>query len=107
MPAAGAADCDRKIGLAPDFVTRQQRAQQAQQPVEEWCEIDVSLNVRGNCRVVSGQRPKIVNIIRIVKKAHIEDQIGIARHAVTIGKRGNENVHAARIEGEMAGQHAL
>ncbi len=107
MPAAGAADRDCKIGLAADLVTRQQRAQQAPQPVEEWREIDVSLDVRGNRRVVSGQRPEIVNIIRIVEKAHIEDQIGIARHAVTISKRGDENVHAARIESEMSVQHAL
>ena len=90
-----------------DLVTRQQGAQQAPQPVKEWCEIDVTLNMRGNRRVMPGQAPELVNIVRIVEKTHVEDQIGIPWEADAIGKRGDENTHPARIKGEMAGQHAL
>ncbi len=107
MPPAGTADCDCEIGFAAHFITRQQGVQQSPQPVEEWCEIRVSLDVGGNRRVAPAQRPKFVNIIRIIEKAHVEDQISLARDAAAIGEGSDEDAQPARIERKMAGQQAL
>ena len=43
----------------------------------------------------------------IVEKAHVEDQIGIARDAAAIGKRGHKDAQPRLLERKMAGQQTL
>ena len=63
--------------------------------------------MRGNRRIAPGQRLQRGNIMGIVEKADIEDQIGIARDAATIGKRGHKDAQSGLLESKVAGQQAL
>src|SRR6266436_192755 len=104
---AGAADADCQIGLAFRLVARQQRVQQPPQPGKEELAIGVLFDMRGNRRIAPGQLPQRGNIVRIIEKAHVEDQIGIARDAAAIGKRGHKDTQSGLLESKVPGQQAL
>src|SRR5216683_5947787 len=57
--------------------------------------------------VAPGERTQFRNVMWVVEKAHVEDQIGISRYAVTIRKRRDENTKTDGSECKMAGQQAL
>src|SRR5438132_4982867 len=104
---AGAADADCQIGLAFRLVARQQRVQQPPQPGKEELAIGVLFDMRGNRRIAPGQLPQRGNIMGVVEKAHVEDQIGIAGDATAIGKRGHKDAQSGLLESKVAGQQAL
>ena len=105
MPAAGAADRDRQIALA--FAARSAAAA-ARASRQSWSKkgrkIRIRLDVCGDRGVAPGQRLQFGDIMRIVEKAHVEDQIGIARQAVAIRERGDENAKTAGRSWQMAVQ---
>src|SRR6202011_1526317 len=107
MAPAGAADADCQIGLAFGLVARQQRIQQPPQPGKEELAIGVLFDMRGNRRIASGQWLQRGNIMGIVEKAHVEAQVGIARDATTIGKRGHKDAQSGLLESKVARQQAL
>src|SRR5262245_7861379 len=107
MPPAGASDSDGQIGFAFLLVTRQQWLKQLPQPVEEWLEIRVALDMRGDALVAPGQRPQLGNIIGIIEEAHVEAQIGIAWYSLAIRKRNDENAKTDGHQSKMACQQAF
>src|SRR5260370_34521843 len=57
--------------------------------------------------VAPSERTQFRNVMRVVEKAHVEDQIGISRYAVTIRKRRDENTKTDGPECKMTGQQAF
>ena len=51
--------------------------------------------MRGNSRIAPGQLPQLGEVMRVIEKTHVEDQIGISRYAVAIRERGDENAKTA------------
>src|SRR5579863_4597339 len=98
MPSAGASDGDRQIGFAFLFVARQQRAEPAPQPVEKRPQAGVSLDMGGDGGIEAGEPAQLRDVMRILEKAHVEDQIRLARYAVAVGERGDEDSQRSRIE---------
>src|ERR1700733_9240662 len=108
VPSAGAADADGQIALSFAFVARQQRRQPSAQAVEKRREIGISLDIGTDFPGAAGKRLQFRDIMRIAEKKHIENHIGVARQAMTKGKRSHENRQARfRVNGEMAMEDAL
>ena len=95
VATAGAADADRQIGLAFRLVARQQRVQQPPQPGKEALAIRVLFDMRGNRRIASGKRLQCSYIMGIIEKAHVEDQVGVARQALTVGEGRHKDAQPA------------
>src|SRR5689334_20258480 len=61
----------------------------------------------GDCRIAPGQLAQSGEIMWVVEKAHVKDQIGISRYTVAIRERSDENAKTTGREGKMAGHQPL
>src|SRR6188472_1676314 len=82
VAAAGAADRDRQVTLALGDVGRHEELEQRQQTTVELARLGPGLDVLAHPFVEAGQRPQIIDVVRVGQKAHVEGEVGIARWPV-------------------------
>src|SRR3954451_6387501 len=82
VPAAGAADGDRQVLLALGDVGGQQEVEQRHQAPVELAGLRTGLDVLADGLVETGQRPQIVDVVRIGQEADVEGEVGIERRTV-------------------------
>ena len=82
VPATGAADADRQVGLALLLVGGQQVVEQRGEPVVEGVDAVRVLDVIDHGGVQAGQVPQLRLVVGIGQETDVEGQVGVARRAV-------------------------
>src|ERR1035438_1380245 len=96
MLTAGAPKSHGQIALPFVDVVRQQKKQHIRNPVEELARLRKADDVVLDLWIFAGKVAEFRNKVRVGKKAHIENQIGLKRHALLVAEadRGNEQTLA-------------
>jgi len=83
MPPDGPANAEGQVGFSFHLIARQQRPKQSATAGEEGFRAPAALDM---CRAgaKATRLPRLLNILGLVKKTHVDDQSGIPRHAPTI-----------------------
>src|ERR1700722_1572000 len=108
VPAAGAAERDGEIAFALGLIAGHRLLWPIAQLLETRVEIGIGFDEGPDLGIAAGEFLQGRNVMRIPEEAHIEDQVGVARQAVAMRKRGDENGVAGRgVEPEITLQQAL
>jgi len=95
MPSARAPERDGQVALSFADVMRNQEAKEAFDPFQELAGLRERANVTGDATVLARERPEFWNEMRIWKKAHVENEIGIRRSAIAKAKADHRNEQRA------------
>src|SRR5437762_6301805 len=96
MLPPGAAESNRQIAFAFMDVMRQQIHQKIGDALNKFGRLRKRANVFCDLGMASGERAKFGNKMRVGQETHVEDQIGVIRHAMLEPKAdaGYQNVCA-------------
>src|SRR6185437_10699085 len=83
VPPSRTSEGDRQIALALSDIVRDQVRQQALYPPPELCRLRKRMDIARHSRVSSIERTQSRHEMRVRKKAHIENKIGVRGNAVT------------------------
>src|SRR6201992_2261145 len=95
MAAAGAAEGDRQITFAFADVVRDQVNEQAFDALQKFAGLRKRTDVLADFWILPGEAAQTRNEMRIGQEAHVENEIGVGRNAVTIAEADARNQHRA------------
>ena len=98
VAAAGAADRDRQVALALGDVGGDEELEQRQQAAVELAGLGPGLDVLADLLVQAGQRPQLVDVVRVGQEADVEGEVGVARRPVleAEGEQGQRQFRGPR-----------
>src|SRR5271165_375010 len=103
MAAAGAADADRQVRLAFADEQRDEEVDEAVELAFERLDVRIALEKLDHGRMRAGERAQLVDVVGIGKKARVEDQIGVQRHAVLVTESHHRDGEHAGLGGRIGG----
>src|SRR5271165_711053 len=96
--ASGTAESDGQVAFAFLNIVGDQIGEQALDAAEKFSGLRKGANVAANFGILAGERPQAGDKVRIGKKAHVEDQVGVGGHPKTIAE-----AYDAQHQGAMVG----
>ena len=91
VPSACAAERDRQVAFPFPDIVRNQKIKQAFDAAQKFARLRERPDVARHALVLAGKTPQLRNKMGIRQKAHIENQVGVHRHAVAIAETHERN----------------
>lgn len=102
VPAAGAAETDRRAILPLALVLRQQKVDEREETGEEWRESGIALDEGSDVGIVAGSRLEERIVVGILEKTHVEEQVELHRYPVFEAESDDGDVHVKWFSPERA-----